>query len=61
MPSQIDQQVKKDLRVAFNANTAINNPIDNTINTIDDVVDELAEMNVDENIVNVEDYIENHK
>ena len=60
MSSQIDQQVKKDLGVAFNVNIAINNPTDNAINAInneinaiDDVVDELAEVNVDKNIVNV--------
>ena len=68
MPSQIDQQVKKDLKVAFNANTAINDLNDDAINAIDDgikatndVVDELAEVDVDENIVNVEDYMESHK
>ena len=68
MPSQIDQQVKKNLGLAFNANTAtINatdiavNAINDGINAIDDVVNELAEEDIDENIVNVEDYVKDHK
>ena len=68
MPSQIDQQVKKNLKVAFNANIATSNAIDNAINAINDrinaidnVIDELAEVDVDEDIVNIQDYVKNHK
>ena len=61
MPNQIDQQVKKKLGVAFNANTATSNLINNAINAIDDVVNELTETDVDEDIINMEDYVEDHK
>ena len=68
MPSQINQQVKKNLELTFNVNTAtINaidiaiNAIDKEINTINDVVDDLAEVDVDKNIVNVKNYVEDHK
>ena len=61
MLSQIDQQMKKNLEIAFNANTAISNATDNAINAIDDVVDELANVDIDEDIVNMENYMEGHK
>ena len=61
MPSQIDQQVKKDLGLVFNANIAITSAIDIAINAIDDVVDKLAEIDVDKDIVNMEHYMKDHK
>ena len=59
--SQIDQEVKKALGVAFNANTGAINNTDNAINTINDVVNELAEVDSDKNIVSMKDYVEDHK
>ena len=68
MFSQIDQQMKKELGLAFNTITIITNITDNAINAIDDginaiddVINELAEIDVDEDIVNVKDYVEDHK
>ena len=60
-PGQINQHVKKALGIIFNANIAAINDTDNAINVIDDVVNELAKVNVNEDIVNVEDYVKNYK
>ena len=44
MPSQINQQMKKDLEVTFNANTDISNAIDNAINAIDDGINAIDDV-----------------
>ena len=54
--------------MTFNANIVTSNAIDNTINAIDDginaiddMIDKLAKIDIDKNIVNVENYVKNHK